>query len=116
MLDQIPASRTPEMRLDRCPVTAAVDVIGGKWKPLIVWNLMAGTRRFGELRRLLPNVTQQMLTAQLRDLEAHGILHREIYRQVPPKVEYSLTPLGRDLAPVLEQMVRWGQAFLATRA
>jgi len=101
--------------LTHCPVTAAVDVIGGKWKPLIVWNLMQRTHRFGELRRALPTVTQQMLTAQLRELETAGIVHREVYREVPPKVEYSLTPMGKGLGDLLSEMVRWGETYLAAK-
>lgn len=106
-----PATDAPPT-LDRCPVTAAVDVIGGKWKPLILYYLLQRTHRFGELRRAIPGVTQQMLTAQLRELEAAGVVHREIYREVPPKVEYSLTPLGESLRSVLEPMLAWGTLYL----
>lgn len=95
-----------------CPVTATVDAIGGKWKPLIVHYLLQGTCRFGELRRHLPAVTQQMLTLQLRELERDGLVHREVYAVVPPKVEYSLTPLGQSLRPVIEQMTAWGRDYL----
>ncbi len=87
-------------------------MIGGKWKPLIVHSLLGGTLRFGELRRRLPGVTQQMLTLQLRELERDGVVHREVYAQVPPKVEYSLTDLGRDLDRVVESMTRWGHLYL----
>ncbi|MBW4437608.1 MAG: helix-turn-helix transcriptional regulator [Pleurocapsa minor GSE-CHR-MK-17-07R] len=95
-----------------CPVEAAMRVLGGKWKPLILFYLMDGTKRFGELRRLMPHVTQQMLTLQLRELEQDGIIHREVYKQVPPKVEYCLTPLGRQLEPTLKQMLDWGLAYM----
>lgn len=105
----------PGERRQRCPVTATVDVIGGKWKPLIVFYLLPETRRFGQLRRLMPEVTQQMLTLQLRELERDGVVHREIYRQVPPKVEYSLTPLGRSLEPIVALMTEWGQRYMAER-
>jgi len=91
-----------------CPVEAALDVVGGKWKAVILFRLMEGTRRFNELRRLLPNVTQRMLTNQLRELERDGLVRREIYPQVPPKVEYSLTDLGRTLAPALRELRKWG--------
>lgn len=95
-----------------CPVEAAMRVMGGKWKPLILFYLMDGTKRFGELRRLIPGITQQMLTLQLRELERDGIIHREVYREVPPKVEYSLTDLGRALDPTLRAMLDWGVQFM----
>ncbi|TFL16572.1 winged helix-turn-helix transcriptional regulator [Jannaschia formosa] len=94
---------------DTCPVTRAVRVIGGKWKLFIVYHLIDGTRRFGELQRLLPGITQQMLTAQLRELEADGLVRRKVYAQVPPKVEYSLTPVGRALEPVTRELATWGE-------
>ena len=97
---------------DRCPVVAAVDRIGGKWKPIIIHYLLERTHRFGERRRRIPGVTQQMLTLQLREMEHDGLVHREVYREVPPRVEYSLTPLGRRLEPLLGEMVRWGEAYL----
>lgn len=93
----------------RCPVEFTLDVIGGKWKPLILYRLMSGTKRFGELQRLIPDVTRRMLTQHLRELEADGIVHREVYKQVPPKVEYSLTEKGRSLEPILNMMLVWGQ-------
>ncbi len=98
-----------------CPVEATLEVIAGKWKPNIVFQLVGGTKRFGELRRLMPDVTQQMLTAHLRELERHGIIHREVYAQVPSKVEYSLTPLGRGLEPVFDKIYEWGVTYLKAR-
>ena len=94
-----------------CPVGATVAVMGGKWKASILHVLLepAGVSRFGELRRRLPAATPQMLTNQLRELEADGVVHRRVYRQVPPKVEYSLTPLGRTLEPVVRAMCEWGR-------
>ncbi|MDA2636318.1 winged helix-turn-helix transcriptional regulator [Bacillus cereus] len=86
-----------------CPVEAMVEVIGGKWKGVILYHLLDGTKRFNELKRLKPNITQRMLTLQLRELEADGIIHRE----VPPKVEYSLTELGESLRPVILLMMEW---------
>jgi DNA-binding HxlR family transcriptional regulator len=96
------------MSLLGCPVTRALQVIGGKWKLFILFHLMTGTRRFGELRRLIPGVTQQMLTAQLRELEADGLVLRKVHPVVPPHVDYSLTPLGRDLQAVTDALFAWG--------
>jgi DNA-binding HxlR family transcriptional regulator len=95
-----------------CGLDAAIDVIGGKWKALILWELHHGTRRFGELRRGLPGVSEKMLIQQLRELEADSIVHREVYRQVPPKVEYSLTPLGQSLNEALLPLGDWGEENL----
>ncbi|GHO55182.1 winged helix-turn-helix transcriptional regulator [Ktedonobacter robiniae] len=94
-----------------CPVEVTLSIVGGKWKPMIVWHLLSGTKRFGELRRLIPGATQQMLTMQLRELEQARVLHREVYAQVPPKVEYSLTELGRSLESILLQMAEWGEWY-----
>ncbi|PEL35290.1 MarR family transcriptional regulator [Bacillus toyonensis] len=90
-----------------CPVEAMVEVIGGKWKGVILYHLLDGTKRFNELKRLKPHITQRMLTLQLRELEADGIIHREVYREVPPKVEYSLTELGESLRPMILLMMEW---------
>lgn len=94
---------------ENCPVEAALDVIGGKWKAVILARLNGQTLRFNELRRTLPNITQRMLTNQLRELESDGLVHREIYPQVPPKVEYSLTAHGRSIRPVLRELEKWGR-------
>ncbi len=99
-----------------CPVEATLAVIGGKWKPLILFYLLQGTTRFGELKRKIPGVTQQMLTLQLRELERDGVVHREVYAQVPPKVEYSLTRVGQSLEPILLLMLEWGQRHIAETA
>ncbi|CAL9580652.1 putative HTH-type transcriptional regulator YybR [Streptomyces sp. enrichment culture] len=93
-----------------CGVDAAMDVIGGKWKVLILWELSLRPYRFGELRRALPGVTEKVLAAHLRELEADGIVHREEYAQVPPRVEYSLTPRGVALNEALEPLGAWGKA------
>lgn len=96
-----------------CPVEATVDLIGGKWKCVLLFHLLDGTRRFNELRRLLPAVTPRMLTLQLRELEQAGIIQRTVYAQVPPKVEYALTEFGRSLEPVLIVMRDWGASYVA---
>lgn len=94
-----------------CAVEAAVSLIDGKWKCVVLWHLLqSGTVRFNELRRLLPDTTQRVLTNQLRELEADGLVNRVVYAQVPPKVEYSLSDRGRSLAPVLEALKLWGDA------
>jgi DNA-binding HxlR family transcriptional regulator len=102
--------------LGACPVETAINVMGGKWKPLILFYLLDGTKRFNALQRLMPQTTRRMLTQHLRELERDGIVHREVYREVPPKVEYSLTPLGRSMEPILAQMLAWGQQYLRERA
>ena len=94
-----------------CPVEATIDVIGGKWKAIILFHLLLGPKRFSDLKRLLPSITQRMLTLQLRELEDDGIVHREIYQQIPPKVEYSLTEFGRTLEPILLTMLSWGKQY-----
>jgi len=91
-----------------CPVEAAIDVIGGKWKPLILWALRDGTLRFSQIEAELPGITQKMLTKQLRELEKDGLVSRKVYAQVPPKVEYSLTDSGNSLTPVLDSLCAWG--------
>lgn len=91
-----------------CPVEATLDVIGGRWKSLILWHLHSETRRFAELKRLMPKITQRMLTQQLRELEQDGIVTRKVYAVVPPKVEYSLTEAGKSLRPILDAMCQWG--------
>ncbi|NEO31915.1 MAG: helix-turn-helix transcriptional regulator [Symploca sp. SIO3C6] len=91
-----------------CPVENTLKVIGGRWKVLILRELFQGVKRFGQLHRALEGITQKMLTQQLREMEADGIVNREVYLQVPPKVEYSLTPLGKSLKPVIDSMHEWG--------
>jgi DNA-binding HxlR family transcriptional regulator len=91
-----------------CPVEATMDIMGGKWKAVILFRLGEGTKRFSEIQRLLTKVTQRTLTNQLRQLEADGLINRKVYPVVPPKVEYSLTPLGQSLLPMLAQMYDWG--------
>lgn len=95
-----------------CPVEACVEVVGGKWKGVILFHLLGGTKRFNELLRLIPGVTQRMLTRQLRELEDDRVVERKIYAEVPPKVEYSLTEFGRTLEPVLRTLQVWGSQYL----
>ncbi|ADE70794.1 MULTISPECIES: winged helix-turn-helix transcriptional regulator [Priestia] len=92
-----------------CPVETTLDVIGGKWKGIILYHLIDGKKRFNEFRKLYPAITQRMLTLQLRELEKDGIVHREIYKEIPPKVEYSLTEFGRSLEPIILLMKDWGE-------
>jgi DNA-binding HxlR family transcriptional regulator len=92
----------------RCDVEATLSVVGGKWKLLLIWFLREAPRRFSECRRQFPEISQKVLTQQLRELEADGVVHREVFREVPPRVEYSLTPFGQSLAPVLSALDEWG--------
>ena len=95
-----------------CPVEATLDLIGGKYKALILWRLSNGKLRFSELKKAIANATPKMLTQQLRELEASSLIHREVYPVVPPKVEYSLTETGRRLMPMLVAMRDWGAGYL----
>jgi DNA-binding HxlR family transcriptional regulator len=95
-----------------CAVEAALDVVGGRWKGVILFHLFERTYRFGELHRLTPNVTRRMLTLSLRELEEAGLVHPEVYRQVPPKVEYSLTEYGRTLETIIRSLRAWGNGFM----
>lgn len=108
-LNDLPARQVRHHLEEHCPVEAAISRIGGKWKALIILRLIVRTRRFNELQRSLPGCTQRMLTNQLRDLEADNLVHRELFAEIPPRVEYSLTPAGRALEPVLRAMCEWGQ-------
>ncbi|WP_199617025.1 winged helix-turn-helix transcriptional regulator [Paenibacillus alkalitolerans] len=94
-----------------CPVEFTLDVIGGKWKGVLLYHLIDGKKRFNEFRRICPAITQRMLTLQLRELEEDGIIHREVYHQIPPKVEYSLTSFGKSLAPIILSMKQWGEEY-----
>ncbi|MEG6584479.1 winged helix-turn-helix transcriptional regulator [Dendrosporobacter sp. 1207_IL3150] len=97
----------------KCEMEITIDIIGGKWKVLIIWHLGNNkVMRFSELNRLHPKLTQKMLTQQLRELERDGIIKRKVYTQVPPKVEYSLTSLGEKLRPILTSMCDWGKEYI----
>jgi len=98
---------------EKCSVERALDCIGGKWKSVILYYLLDSTLRFNEIRRLLPGVTQRMLTLQLRELEKDGLIYRRVYPQIPPKVEYSLTARGQTLEPVLLALSEWGREHVA---
>lgn len=102
--------------LPACPVETTLLLIGDKWKVLILRDLMPGTKRFGELKKSIGSVSQKVLTAQLRDMEQNGLVHREVFAEVPPRVEYSLTELGRSLKPILDAMWNWGEEFKARNA
>lgn len=97
--------------LPACPVETTLSLIGDKWKVLILRDLLPGTKRFGELKKSIGNVSQKVLTAQLRDMEESGLIHRQVYAEVPPRVEYSLTPLGQSLKPILDAMQNWGEDY-----
>jgi len=98
-----------------CPVEATLDLIGGKWKAIILFRVLEQTRRFNELRRLLPGLTQRMLTNQLRELERDGLIARKVYPEVPPKVEYSMTEFGKTLEPVLLALKQWAEVQMLPR-
>ena len=95
-----------------CPIGATLKILSGKWKVLILFSLYDGTKRFNELRREIPNITQRMLTNQLRELEEDKIINRKVYPEVPPKVEYSLTDIGKTLGPVFERLKTWGECYI----
>ena len=97
--------------LPACPVETTLTLIGDKWKVLILRDLIPGTKRFGELKKSVGNVSQKVLTVQLRAMEESGLVHREVYAEVPPRVEYSLTELGKSLKPILDARWRWGEDY-----
>lgn len=94
-----------------CPMVVAINVIGGKWKPVILHMLSSGSMRFGELKKNIPPVSQKMLTQQLRELEQDGIVSRTVHAEVPPRVEYALSETGMSLVPVIDALYRWGQGY-----
>ena len=101
-----------EEGMAECPVRVTVKLIGGKYKSVILWNLRLGTKRFSEIQTLVPEATGKMITKQLRELEADGLISRRVYPVVPPKTEYSLTELGLSLMPVIEHMCSWGISYM----
>lgn len=110
------AAKVDVKSLPACPVETTLTMIGDKWKVPILRDLMPGTKRFGELKKSIGSVSQKVLTAQLRDMEQNGLVHREVFAEVPPRVEYSLTELGRSLKPILDAMWNWGEEFKARNA
>lgn len=98
-----------------CPVCAAIDEIGGKWKPLILWALKDGKLRFNEVNKTIPTITQRMLTKQLRELERDNLVNRKVYPEVPPKVEYSLTKKGKSVIPILDAIHNWGKEYCSSK-
>ncbi|QJC52999.1 helix-turn-helix transcriptional regulator [Paenibacillus albicereus] len=101
-----------EPKVFRTAVEAALEAIGGKWKPVILFHLTFGTKRNGQLLRLIPDITQKVLTQQLRELQQSGIIVRIAYDEIPPRVEYELTPFGLTLKPLLHSMCRWGESYI----
>ena len=100
---------------ENCPVKAAIDVIRGRWKPAILCELNAGTKRFCDLQGTLPEIAPQVLTVQLRQLEADGVIVRTVYAEVPPRVEYALSVMGRELSRVMDELEAWGARYLESR-
>lgn len=109
------SKKQSDVRFSDCPVEVAINIISGKWKAVILIHLMQKTYRFNELKRLLPNVSQRMLTSQLRDMEADGLVDRKIYAEIPPKVEYSLTERGRSIRVVLDELRHLGKNIQEVR-
>jgi DNA-binding HxlR family transcriptional regulator len=101
-----------DKNLEQCPVTATMGVIGGKWKLLILYLICNDVNRFGKMGMMLKDISKQMLTTQLRELESDGIIERKIYPEIPPRVEYFITPKGRALLPIIDLMRDWGRAYL----
>ncbi len=112
--DDLMTEKIKKKDLPACPVETTLTLIGDKWKVLILRDLMPGTRRFGELKRSIGSVSQKVLTAQLRDMENSGLVTRTVYAEVPPRVEYSLTDLGKSLKPILDAMWNWGEGYKAS--
>lgn len=106
----------PDTSKDSCPVTYCLSVIGGKWKPVILFCIAHGVDRFGAMQRAVPGITKQMLTKQLRELEGDGLITRTVFAEVPPRVDYALTDVGKSVLPVIERMADWGKANMAESA
>lgn len=111
LLDTMEANMNEINELPACPVETTLSLIGDKWKVLILRDLITGTKRFGELKKSIGTVSQKVLTAQLRNMEENGLVHRKVYAEVPPRVEYSLTELGQSLKPILDALQNWGEEY-----
>jgi DNA-binding HxlR family transcriptional regulator len=109
LIKLVPVKEVPD--LDNCPVTTAIEVIGGKWKVIILYQLRGKTLRFGELKKIIPKITQKMLSQQLRELEKNKLVVRKVYAEVPPKVEYTSTELAEKLSPALDMLCLWGGEY-----
>lgn len=114
--EKVIMTKTKTIKDDICPTETALSVMGGKWKGMILFYLADGTKRYNELKRLIPGITQRMLTKQLRDLETDGIIHRKVYPVIPPKVEYSLTETGNKLKPIINALRDWGEDYLKEKS
>jgi len=108
---ELSVEKSESAELNECPVATAIDVIGGKWKVIILYQLRGKTLRFGELRKIIPKITQKMLTQQLRELEKNKLVDRKVYAEVPPKVEYRSTELAEKLNPALDMLCEWGGEY-----
>ncbi|MEK8129140.1 helix-turn-helix domain-containing protein [Paenibacillus filicis] len=107
---------TPGANTEACPVEYTLNVIGGKWKGIILYHLIKSPKRFNEFRRICPSITQRVLTLQLRELEEDGVISRTVYPEIPPKVEYALSDFGRTLIPIIMLMKEWGQVYMSNGA
>ncbi|NLV27219.1 MAG: helix-turn-helix transcriptional regulator [Methanomicrobiales archaeon] len=105
-------AKNHKKQIYNCPVEASIDIIGGKWKPVILWHIRDKPLRFTEIRTILPDITQGMLTRQLRELEADLVINRKVFAEVPPRVEYSLTDFGKTVIPILDTLCEWGKRYL----
>lgn len=106
---------TKVKEISQCPVTATLDLIGGRWKTLILFHLSTGKKRFGEIAVRIPSISRKVLTEQLKELEKDGLVNRKQYNEIPPRVEYSLTSLGESLSPVLTEIAQWGRANILAK-
>lgn len=107
---------TKAEEISHCPVAATLELIGGRWKTIILYHLVSGTRRFGDIAVRIPKISRKVLAEQLKELERDGLIKREQFKEIPPRVEYSLTELGKSLSPVMNEIAIWGNKNLLTRS